>query len=104
ANGEAVAAHDGADLVIASTSAKPCILLFPARHEADEIAATMLEQLVETSEFRVETISKTVLAGELADLIAERHADVVCISAMPPAAATHARYLCNRLRGKFPEE
>jgi hypothetical protein len=45
-----------------------------------------------------------VLAGELANLIAQRQADVVCISAMPPAAATHARYLCNRLRGRFPEE
>lgn len=104
ANGAAAETHDGADLVISSTAAKPCILLLPARNEADEIAATMLAQLIETSGFRVETISATVLAGELADLIAQRQADVVCISAMPPAAATHARYLCKRLQGKFPEE
>jgi predicted PurR-regulated permease PerM/methylmalonyl-CoA mutase cobalamin-binding subunit len=102
-NGDALAMHDGADLVIASTSTKPSILLLPARNEADEIAATMLAQLVETNGFVVETISETVLAGELADLIAQRQADVVCISAMPPAAATHARYLCKRLQGKFPE-
>jgi len=104
ADGEAVETHDSADLVILSTLAKPCILLLPARNEADEIAATMLAQLVETSGFKVETISETVLAGELANLIARRQADVVCISAMPPAAATHARYLCNRLRGRFPDE
>ena len=102
--GDEVEMHDGADLVISSTLAKPCILLLPARNEADEIAATMLAQMVESSGFKVETISETVLAGELANLIAQHHADVVCISAMPPAAATHARYLCNRLRGRFPEE
>jgi predicted PurR-regulated permease PerM/methylmalonyl-CoA mutase cobalamin-binding subunit len=102
ANGEVVASHDGEDRVILSTATKPCILLLPARNETDEIAATMLAQLVETSGFRVETISETVLAGELVDLIAQRQADVVCISAMPPAAATHARYLCKRLQGKFP--
>jgi hypothetical protein len=28
---------------------------------------------------------------------------VVCISALPPLAATHARYLCKRLRPKFPQ-
>jgi len=76
----------------------------PARNETDEIAATMLAQLVEASGFRVETISQTVLTGELADLIVQRQADAVCISAMPPRAATHARYLCKRLQGKFPEE
>ena len=103
AHEDEVEAHDGAELVVVSTAAKPCILLLPARNEADEIAATMLAQLVETSGFRVETISETVLAGELANLIAQRQADVVCISAMPPAAATHARYLCKRLQGKFPE-
>lgn len=102
-NSDATETNDQADFVISSTSAKPCILLLPARNAADEIAATMLAQLVETSGFRVETISETVLSGELVDLIAERQADLVCISAMPPAAATHARYLCKRLQGHFPE-
>ncbi len=102
-NGKPVETLDSAGLVMSSTSEKPCILILPARNAADEIAATMLAQLIETSGFRVETISETVLAGELADLIARREADVVCISAMPPAAATHARYLCNRLQGHFPE-
>ncbi|MBI3863350.1 MAG: AI-2E family transporter [Planctomycetia bacterium] len=101
-NGDAVETHDGADVVIMSTAEKPCILLLPARNEADEIAATMLAHLLATTGYRVETVSKTVLAGELVNLIAQRQADVVCISAMPPAAATHARYLCRRLQGKFP--
>lgn len=104
ANGEAVEKQDGADLVILSTSMKPYILLLPARNEADEIAATMLAHLVESTGFRAEVISATVLAGQIGSLIAERRADVVCISAMPPVAATHSRSLCKRLRGKTPDE
>jgi hypothetical protein len=38
ADGVAVETHDSADLVILSTLAKPCILLLPARNEADVIA------------------------------------------------------------------
>jgi hypothetical protein len=37
------------------------------------------------------------------DLVEGRKADVVCVSATPPAAVMHARYLCKRLRGRFPE-
>ncbi len=39
----------------------------------------------------------------MVELVEQRKADVVCISAMPPAAAIHARYLCKRLRGRFPD-
>jgi hypothetical protein len=39
----------------------------------------------------------------MVDLVEKRKADVVCISAMPPAAASHARYLCKRLQGRFPD-
>jgi methylmalonyl-CoA mutase cobalamin-binding subunit len=97
-------AGDRADLVVAATQRKPCLLLLPARNEADEIAAAMLAKLLATSGIRVEAISGSVLASELADLIAERQADIVCISAMPPAAARHTRYLCKRLVGRFPEQ
>lgn len=91
-------------LTISPPLAKPCILLIPARDDADEIAARMLGHLIEASGFRAETISETALAGELGDLIAKRRADVVCISAMPPGAARQTRYLCKRLQGRLPDE
>jgi hypothetical protein len=91
-------------LTISPPLAKPCILLMPARDDADEIAARMLGHLIEASGFRAETISETALAGGLGDLIAERRADVVCISAMPPGAARQTRYLCKRLQGRLPDE
>ena len=76
----------------------------PARaDEADEIAGTMLAQLSATRGCVVEAVSVTSLASEMVELVEQRKADVVCISAMPPAAATHARYLCKRLQGRFPD-
>jgi DNA-binding NarL/FixJ family response regulator len=50
----------------------------------------------------VQIVPVASAASELGDLVKQLHADVVCISAMPPAAAMHARHLCKRLRGRFP--
>jgi hypothetical protein len=82
---------------------RPFILCLPARDEADEISAMMLAQLLATGECLVQSVSFTVSAGELVDLVERRKPDVVCISATPPAAVMHARHLCNHVRGRFPE-
>ena len=39
----------------------------------------------------------------MVDLVEQRTADVVCISATPPAAVMHARYLCKRFGARLPE-
>jgi predicted PurR-regulated permease PerM len=89
---------------LASTNASSlCVLCLPARDEADEIAGKMLAQLLAVKGCVVEAVSVTALASEMVDLVERRKADVVCISAMPPAAAAHARYLCKRLQGRFPD-
>ena len=89
--------------LVATNASSLCILCLPARDEADEIAGTMLAQLSAMSGCVVEAVSVTSLASEMVELVEQRKADVVCISAMPPAAATHARYLCKRLQGRFPD-
>jgi predicted PurR-regulated permease PerM len=96
-------AYGDSSLVGWADSSKLCVLCLPARDEADEIAGMMLAQLLAMKGCLVQAISVTALASEMVDLVEQRNADVVCISAMPPAAATHARYLCKRLRGRFPE-
>ena len=85
------------------SATRPRILCLPARDEADEIAAMMLVQLLATGECLVQPVSFTAVANELVDLVAQRKPDVVCISATPPAAVMHARHLCTRIRGRFPE-
>ncbi len=42
-------------------------------------------------------------ASELVDYVEQRKADVICISAAPPAAVAHARRLRMRLRRRFPK-
>ena len=41
--------------------------------------------------------------SEMVDLVEQRKADVVCVSATPPGAMMHARYLCKQLRRRFPK-
>jgi len=84
-------------------SSKLNILCLPARTEADEITALMLAQVLETSGCVVQTVSVASLASEMVDLVERHAADVICISATPPAAVMHARYLCKRLRGHLPK-
>ena len=79
-----------------------CVLCLPARTEADEIAGTMLAQLLELPGCRVEAAPFASSPGELIDLVRKLKPRVVCISSLPPAAVMHARTLCKRLRGRVP--
>jgi hypothetical protein len=83
-------------------SSRLCILCLPARTEADEVTALMLAQILETRDCHVQAVPITSLAGEMIDLVDQRTADVVCLSATPPAAVMHARYLSKRLRDQLP--
>lgn len=100
---EAKEADGVLSLVPLTNSSKLRILCLPAHDEADEIAGMMLAQLLELGGCTVRAVSVTALVSEMVDLVEQHNADVVCISATPPAAMMHARYLCKRLRGRFPE-
>jgi len=88
------------------TLPKDCVvnvLLLPARGDSDEIVALMLNQLLEFRGYCTETVAAGSLASEMVNLISTKKADIVAVSAMPPAAIAHARYLCKRVHAKFPE-
>ncbi|MEP6810903.1 MAG: GAF domain-containing protein, partial [Chthoniobacterales bacterium] len=46
--------------------------------------------------------SATLHANELLDLVETDHPDAVCISVVAPSTLIHARFLCTKLRGRFP--
>lgn len=88
-----------------ATRSKPSplkIICLPARTEADEITAMMLAQILETTGCSIQTVTVTSLADEMIDLIDQSSVDVICVAATRPAAVMHARYLCKRLRVRFP--
>ncbi|HYG76007.1 MAG TPA: AI-2E family transporter [Planctomycetota bacterium] len=78
------------------------VLCVAARDEADGVAARMMTQLLKNEGVNVRALSSDALASELIDRVEEHNARVVCISALPPAALSHARYLCKRLRERYP--
>ena len=86
-----------------STKGKASILCLPARDEADEIAGMMLVQLLTQRGVSARVVSTKSLSGEMIEQVAGESAVVVCVSALPPFAALHARYLCKRLRPRFPQ-
>ena len=63
----------------------------------------MLAQVLETRNCVVQAVSVTSRVSEMVDLVERLEADVVCISATPPGAMMHARYLCKHLRHRFPK-
>ena len=69
------------------------VLLIPARDEADEIAATMLEQLLVKKGAKARALSCTALAGECISQIKRSKAGIACVVVVPPFGYAHARYL-----------
>ena len=79
------------------------ILCLPARDEADEIAGIMLAQLLSQRGLNASVASTGILSSEKIEKVGADSAPIVCVSALPPFAATHARYLAKRLRPKYPK-
>jgi predicted PurR-regulated permease PerM len=79
------------------------IVALPAHHESDELVAMMLTQLLQLQGYCATAASTTALASEMLAMIEKTKADIVAVSALPPAAVSHARYLCKRINSKFAE-
>jgi methylmalonyl-CoA mutase cobalamin-binding subunit len=78
------------------------VLCLPAHDESDQIAGEMLAQLLELRGYAVETVSVEQLTSEMVDTAQKSRTDLVCISALPPAAIRHVRYLCKRVHERMP--
>lgn len=80
-----------------------CVVTIPARDPADELGAMMLTQVLLRHGYCARYISVEKLASEYVQIVQEMNVQVVIISALPPAASTHARYIVKRLRQKLPD-
>jgi hypothetical protein len=79
------------------------VVVLPAHDEADEIVGLMLAQVLEFNNYCPTAGSQSALAGEMIEIVENKNAHAVCVSALPPSAVTHSRYLCKRLHQKFPD-
>lgn len=74
-----------------------------AHDEADHIVGLMVAQVLQRRGFTV-TIPETVaLASEMVSSIESQMPDILVVSALPPKAALHARYLTKQVRVRYPD-
>jgi predicted PurR-regulated permease PerM len=95
---------DGAEHIIDAERA-PAITIFgcPAHDDADRAALEMLKNLLDPLRWNLEVIASETLSAELLDKVAEKQPSLVCLAATPPGGLAHTRYLCKRLRARFPD-
>ena len=79
------------------------VVCVPANDLADEIAATMFAQLMEQCGHKTLLLPAAALSGEILARLSEESETILCISAVPPFAFSHARKLALRLRQSLPE-
>jgi hypothetical protein len=89
------------DRPIETSQSASCVLCMPAHDDLDQIAAVMLTQVLQTEGFCATSVSASALAVEKLDSVEETRPMAVCISALPPLAVMHSRYLCKRLTSRF---
>jgi hypothetical protein len=78
------------------------VVCVAANDQADEIAATMLAQLLEQCGHKTLLLPGSALSPEILSRLAEEPETILCISAVPPFAFSHARKLAQRLRQSLP--
>ena len=76
------------------------VCIVPAHDQADEVAGAMLARLIPGAQ----RFPAGSLAAETIDKVDEQGCRIVCISAVPPRAASHAAYLVRRLKQRFPKK
>jgi len=58
--------------------------------------------LLEPEQWKMDVVGDQWLSSELVSMVEKRQPDVVCIGSIPPGGLAHARYLCKRLRKRYP--
>src|SRR4029453_16799219 len=65
------------------------VLCVPARAYRDELAGTMLVQLLRQQDFDAENASAALSSGELLEMAAKSDPEAICISVVAPSTLIH---------------
>ncbi len=88
-----------ANTVLPLTAPTCSVLTVPARAYRDELAGTMLTQLLQQQGFHAENARAADGPNELVKLAREGDWEAICISVVAPSTHIHARAVCAKLRG-----
>lgn len=78
------------------------ILGCPAHDEADELALQMFCKLLDSTRYEIEVMSNALLTSEVVALVGDKNPGMMFIATVSPAGLAQTRYLCKRLRARFP--
>jgi hypothetical protein len=78
------------------------VLACPAHDDEDEVALRLLAATLSPARWQMEVLPAETLGSELLVKTGEEQPDLICLAALPPGGLAHTRYLCKRLRARFP--
>lgn len=78
------------------------VLACSSQHRAEELTLEMFAEVLKSHAISLELISTRTLPVEIENRVARQKPAVLFIAVMPPGGTVQARYLCRRLRKKFP--
>lgn len=78
------------------------ICCVPVSARRDELAGDMVVNLLRRRGYPAGNASATLVSGELLEWIKEVGAEVICLTDVPPTTLFQVRYICLRLRSRFP--
>jgi len=87
----------------AVVTAPPPMLGCPAYDAIDELALLMLQQLLDPTRYTMAVASSEMLTAEVLSMVEQQQIRLICIAALPPGPLAPIRYLCKRLRTRFPD-
>jgi predicted PurR-regulated permease PerM/methylmalonyl-CoA mutase cobalamin-binding subunit len=79
------------------------VVVVPAKGAVDHAAAEVFARLLDPAGWETKVSPTSSLTSELLAHVEKTRPSVVVIAALAPGGMTHTRYLCKRLRSRFPE-
>lgn len=79
------------------------VLACPASDAADRLSLEALAGMLPAERWEVKVTAVATLTSELLSAAEHFAPDVICVAALPPHGTAHTRYLCKRLRARFPD-
>jgi predicted PurR-regulated permease PerM len=79
------------------------MMFCPAHDEADALVLLMLQHLLDPTRYDVEILPAAMLTSEVVSLVEQQGVGLICLGSLAPGGIAQTRYLCLRLRARFPD-
>jgi hypothetical protein len=66
------------------------------------LRARLLLEIIDPRKWEMEVVRDQWLSSEMVCMVEKMQPDTICIGSMPPGGLAHTRYLCKRLRKRYP--